>query len=174
MDDKSPPRAQLNVMVPVETKERLVRGAAYLHRTVTQLIEEAADHLEHRTIERLKLSDKDKDKIQELYYSGQVSKVDVFPANEREIGGEVRQKWQKAEKLVPLSAVVAMLRVERKAQLTRYAAFYNVSIAVVLDRLSRNMERLILEQLSPEDRPIFLAGKFEHPLPTAFFDDAAE
>lgn len=148
---KDRPRKQLNIRVPVETKERLIRCAAYYGFSITSLLERSAEEWEKRTLARLS------EPQRPLYLSGRLTFGEAFKRSH----SPEKAPRAKGPQAVSVAVLSALLNADASAQLHRFADFYELALADVVDRFSNRLEQGALRQLDPEHHQDFLAGKFD-------------
>jgi hypothetical protein len=137
-------REQIVVLVALETKERLRRGAAFERKSLTQLLEALAPKFEAGTLAKLRPGQ------QALYMSGRLDAGKVFGWRQRPA-----QRPRDMPR-VPLSCDVL---IETKRQLDRYCRFYHFSLNNVIDTFSKNWEKGLRSELTPEQDALFMAGR---------------
>lgn len=137
-------RAQVVVLVQPATKKRLKQCSDVTGVSITRMLEIAADGFEKLTLERLKPAQRP------LYLANKLTAKEALGKN---------QFLGRLPVDTPRVTLSAKLEPKQKEKLDRYADFWNLPLAAVIQRISVNWEKRVLAGLRPELHADFLAGK---------------
>jgi hypothetical protein len=169
MSDRKLPRKQLVIPTHPDSKARLERCAEYFrNETPSTILEGLAHRFEEAVLapgprregERPALTEAQKRR----YLAGKLTIEEFGKKPRRAELRRIKELWALEN---PDERVQLSLHISREAywKLKRYTEFHKATVAYILDKHARRLERYILEQLSEQERAAFLAGQYRRPLP---------
>jgi hypothetical protein len=175
MSNRKLPRKQLVLPMHPDTKARLERCAEYFrNETPSSILEGLAHHFEERVLAPTQQGNRPvlTDKQRERYLAGKLTFKELVGHEPPRLKGKTGymgtryikelQTREDRDERVKLSLHISGQAFQK---IRRYCELHRVTIAFVLDRHARRLERYILAKLPEERRATFLAGELRPELP---------